>query len=152
MDEPLAFPLLFVTKKYLNAFSKRIPELSIDRYHYVLILIDNHGENLSQKALASILKIDKSYMVTILDYLEQHEYILRIKNPVDRREQLVKLTPKAAKDIPLIRKVISELNNRSLKNISEDKRKIFNEVLSLIERNLSDIAPVKSCSFIKNLN
>ena len=77
-------------------------QLSIDRYHYVLVLIDFHDENLSQKALAEILHIDKSYMVNILDYLEEKGYVLREKNPYDRREQLIRLTAKAQKDIPII--------------------------------------------------
>ena len=59
MQEPLANPLLSASKKYLNALSKMVIQLSIDRYHYVLVLIDFHDENLSQKALAEILHIDK---------------------------------------------------------------------------------------------
>lgn len=152
MEEPLAYPLIFLTKKYLSALSKEISTLSIDRYFYVLILIDNHDENLSQKILADLLQIDKSYMVTILNYLEDHGYILRQKNANDRREQLIKLTSKAKEDIPLIRNAISELNNRSLKNVSESKKQIFNDVLRLMQSNLSDIVLNKSCSLLKNFN
>lgn len=152
MEEPLAYPLIFLTKKYLSALSKEISTLSIDRYFYVLILIDNHDENLSQKILADLLQIDKSYMVTILNYLEDNGYILRQKNTNDRREQLIKLTSKAKEDIPLIRNAISELNNRSLKNVSESKKQIFNDVLRIIQSNLSDIVLNKSCSLLKNFN
>lgn len=152
MEEPLAYPLIFLTKKYLSALSKEISTLSIDRYFYVLILIDNHDENLSQKILADLLQIDKSYMVTILNYLEDNGYILRQKNANDRREQLIKLTSKAKEDIPLIRNTISELNNRSLKNISESKKQIFNDVLRIMRSNLSDIVLNKSCSLLKNFN
>lgn len=152
MEEPLAYPLIFLTKKYLSALSKEISTLSIDRYFYVLILIDNHDENLSQKILADLLQIDKSYMVTILNYLEDHGYILRQKNAYDRREQLIKLTSKAKENIPLIRNAISELNNRSLKNISESKKQIFNDVLRIMQSNLSDIVLNKSCSLLKNFN
>lgn len=152
MEEPLAYPLIFLTKKYLSTLSKEISTLSIDRYFYVLILIDNHDENLSQKILADLLQIDKSYMVTILNYLEDNGYILRQKNTNDRREQLIKLTSQAKEDIPLIRNAISELNNRSLKNVSESKKQIFNDVLRIIQSNLSDIVLNKSCSLLKNFN
>ena len=107
MKKPLSYSLIFLTKKYLSALSKETNTLSIDRYFYVLILIDNHDENLSQKILAHLLQIDKSYMVTILNYLEDNGYILRQKNANDRREQLIKLTSKAKEDIPLIRNTIS---------------------------------------------
>ena len=155
MQEPLANPLLSASKKYLNALSKMVVQLSIDRYHYVLVLIDFHDENLSQKALAEILHIDKSYMVNILDYLEEKGYVLREKNPYDRREQLIRLTAKAQKDIPIIKEAIEELNNRSLQNISESKKQVFNEVLGIIQDNLIKIETKKikkPHTILKNYN
>lgn len=155
MLEPLANPLLSASKKYLNALSKMVIQLSIDRYHYVLVLIDQNDENLSQKALAEILHIDKSYMVTILDYLEEKGYVIREKNPYDRREQLIRLTNKANEDLPIIKNAIAELNKRSLKNIDESKKQIFTEVLSVIQDNLINIAPeipVKSHTILKHFN
>lgn len=91
-------------------------------------------------------------MVTILNYLEDNGYILRQKNANDKREQLIKLTSKAKEDIPLIRNTISELNNRSIKNISESKKQIFNDVLRIMQSNLSDIVLNKSCTLLKNFN
>ena len=138
MNEPLAQSLISVTKKYLNTFSKEVPELAIDRYQHVLVLIDDHGEKLTQKALAEILQIDKSYMVTILDYLTSNGYVRREKNPHDRREQLIKLSPKAHHDIPLIRNAICNLNTRSLENLSEKEIETFYIVLKTILSNLSE--------------
>ncbi|MDO8992430.1 MarR family winged helix-turn-helix transcriptional regulator [Daejeonella sp.] len=155
MLEPLANPFIAVSKKYLSALSKMVAQLSIDRYHYVLILIDSHDENLTQKALAEILHIDKSYMVTILDYLEERGYAMREKNPQDRREQLIRLTPKAESSIPIIREAIKELNEVAFQNICESKKQIFNEVLTTIQFNLIDNTPEleeKTHSILKNYN
>ncbi len=146
MREPLANPLLAVSKKYLNVLSKMVHQLSIDRYHYVLVLIDSHEQLLSQKALAEILNIDKSYMVTILDYLEKRDYIHRKKNPQDRREQLITLTPKAKENIPIIRSTIAILNDASLENLSDEQKKTFCEVLNTIEDNLTKIVSGNSKS------
>lgn len=139
MREPLANPLLAVSKKYLNVLSKMVHQLSIDRYHYVLVLIDSHEQLLTQKALAEILNIDKSYMVTILDYLEKRDYIHREKNPQDRREQLIKLTAKAKGDIPVIRNAIAILNDASLENLDNEQKKLFCQILNTIEDNLAKI-------------
>lgn len=141
MEEPLAQALTTVTKRYLYGLSKSLLHLPIDRYHYVLVLIDAHHETLSQKALAELLHIDKSYMVCMLDYLGEHGYIIREKNPTDRRKQLIKLTSKARNDLPVIKGAIEELNNRSLKNIPAADRQIFIEVLRSIQDNLLDIVP-----------
>jgi MarR family transcriptional regulator, transcriptional regulator for hemolysin len=144
MNERLAQSLISVTKKYLSSFSKEVPELAIDRYHHVLILIDDHGESLSQKALAELLQVDKSYMVSILNYLAEKGYVRREKNPNDRREQLIKLTPLARRDTPLIREAICKVMSRSLKNLTNKEIETFNLVLQTIQNNLSVTMP-KSC-------
>jgi MarR family transcriptional regulator, transcriptional regulator for hemolysin len=155
MNEPLANPFITVSKKYLSALSKMVAQLSIDRYHYVLILIDSHDENLTQKALAEILNIDKSYMATILDYLEEKGYAIREKNPNDRREQLIKLTKLAQINIPVIKEAIKKLNERAFRNICQSNKQLFNEILSTIQENLIDISPEmqgKTPSILKNYN
>jgi MarR family transcriptional regulator, transcriptional regulator for hemolysin len=146
MNEPLAQSLISVTKKYLSSFAREAPEMNIDRYHHVLVLIDDHREILSQKALADLLQIDKSYMVTILDYLAEKGYVRREKNPSDRREQLIKLTPSARKDIPMVREAICQLNTRSLKTLSAEEIKTFNLVLKTILNNLSEAGMPESCN------
>jgi MarR family transcriptional regulator, transcriptional regulator for hemolysin len=60
MHEHFVQSLISATKKYHSSFSKEVPELAIDRYQHVLVLIDDHREKLSQKALAELLQVDKS--------------------------------------------------------------------------------------------
>jgi MarR family transcriptional regulator, transcriptional regulator for hemolysin len=144
MNEPLAQSLISVTKKYLSSFSKEVPDLPIDRYQHVLVLIDDHEEKLSQRALAELLQVDKSYMVLILDYLSEKGYVRREKNPNDRREQLIKLTPLAQQDVPLIREAVCRLNRRSLRNLSAREVQTFNTVLQTIHENLNSGSDNKS--------
>ncbi len=143
MEESIAHSLIAVSKKYLSAFSRRIADLPLDRYQYVLLLIDEHAQNLTQKALAELMLVDKSYMVIILDYLTEKGYVVREKNPDDRREQIVRLTDKARTDVPVIKKAISDLNNKSLQNLTKDQIAIFNEVLQAMHHNLSDSVPTE---------
>jgi|688.fasta_scaffold23869_7 DNA-binding MarR family transcriptional regulator len=141
MLEPLANPFIAVSKKYLSTLSKMVAQISIDRYHYVLILLDSYDENLTQKALAEILNIDKSYMATILDYLEEKGFVIREKNPNDRREQLIKLTALAKINIPVIKEAIKKLNERAFNDICQSNKQLFNEILSKIQENLVDTSP-----------
>lgn len=73
----------------------------------------------------------------------ENGYIIREKNPNDRREQPIRLTLKAKTDIPFIRRAIEELNNYSVRNISEKEKLIFMEVLRNIQDNLLDIVPAE---------
>jgi DNA-binding MarR family transcriptional regulator len=141
MLEPLANPFIAVSKKYLSTLSKMVAQISIDRYHYVLILLDSYDQNLTQKALAEILNIDKSYMATILDYLEEKGFVIREKNPNDRREQLIKLTALAKINIPVIKEAIKKLNERAFNDICQSNKQLFNEILSKIQENLVDTSP-----------
>ncbi|MDP3468972.1 MAG: MarR family transcriptional regulator [Daejeonella sp.] len=155
MIEPLANPFIAVSKKYLSALSKMVPQLPIDRYHYVLLLIDSHDRILTQKALSEILHIDKSYMVTILDYLEEKGYVKREKNPQDRREQLIRLTSSAKSSLPIIRAAIKELNAIAFQNICDSNKLLFTELLTTIQQNLLDISAdslEKTHPILKNYN
>ncbi|MFD2161925.1 MarR family winged helix-turn-helix transcriptional regulator [Paradesertivirga mongoliensis] len=141
MKQPLAQLLISVTKKYLSIFSQQTGGLDIDRYQYVLVLINLHKEQLTQKALSELLEVDKSFMVNIVDYLSSKGYVVREKNINDRRQQVIKLTDKAREAIPKIEKVISRLNKQSMENLSEEKIQIFSEVLLQISHNLAEVEP-----------
>lgn len=141
MNEPLAYPLISLTKKYLSFFAKETLALKIDRYHYILMLIDDNHENLTQKAIGDLLHLDKSYMVNIIDYLSSNGYVFREKNPIDRRQQLIRLTDLARKDVPFIKNVYSELNKKSFNNLSRAEIDIFNKVIAVIQDNLADSQP-----------
>ncbi|MDB5119551.1 MAG: MarR family transcriptional regulator [Sphingobacteriales bacterium] len=141
--EPITHSLIAVTKKYISAFAGKVMQLPLDRYHFILVSIENNQEKLTQKALGDILSIDKSYMVNILNHLEEKGYIIREKNINDRREQLIKLTEQAKKDLPLIKDAIKELNQKSLQNLTSKQIEIFNEVLHIIQNNLSDSVPAE---------
>jgi MarR family transcriptional regulator, transcriptional regulator for hemolysin len=141
LKQPLAHLLISVTKKYLSIFSQQTDGLDIDRYQYVLVLINLHQEKLTQKALCELLEVDKSFMVNIIDYLSSKGYVFRETDAMDRRQQLIKLTEKAKQAVPKIEDVISRLNNKSLENLSESQIQTFSEVLLQISCNLSAVKP-----------
>ena len=59
----------------------------------------------SQETLAEKLMLDKSTIARRLAMLEERELILRTPNPADRRGQLLSLTPKGKKLLPVIQDV-----------------------------------------------
>ncbi|MEJ6981679.1 MarR family transcriptional regulator [Pedobacter sp. P351] len=141
IKQPLAHLLVSVTKKYLSIFSQQTEGVGIDRYQYVLVLINLHDEKLTQKALSELLEVDKSYMVNIIDYLADKGYVVRETNLKDRRQHLIKLTEKARAVVPEIEQVIAGLNKKSMENLSEGQIEIFSEVLVQINSNLSGGIP-----------
>lgn len=101
----------------------------------LLMIADNQGQ-LTQKKIAEIAGKDKSHMVSIIDTLTEKGYVYREVNPGDRRQQLIKITAKAEKELPVIRESFTLLNETAAEGISPDKLKIFNEVLQQMMSNL----------------
>lgn len=140
MEEPISRRLLQLAKIYLGAFSKRVEDLDIHRYHYILLLIAEHEGQLTQKRLAEIIGKDKSSMVNIIDTLTDKGYVYREINPLDRRQQLIRVTDKARQDIPFIKESFLLLNNKATEGISPGKLTIFYDVLQQMAGNLKPLA------------
>jgi len=139
LEEPISRKLMQLVKIYLGAFSKRVEDMDINRYHFLLLLIADHQGQPTQKKLAEIMGKDKSAMVNIIDTLTDKGYVYREINPEDRREQLIKITPKAEKDIPAIKASFALLNKKATEGISSEKLDIFNDVLKQMAVNLKPL-------------
>jgi DNA-binding MarR family transcriptional regulator len=61
----------------------------------VMKLID--GQTMNQQAIATLLSISRNAVVDVVDSLELKELARRQKNPENRREQFITLTPKGEK-------------------------------------------------------
>lgn len=136
LNEPISRRLLQLAKTYLSAFSKRTEHLDLNRYHYMLVMIAENQGGLTQKKIAEISGKDKSHIVSIIDALAEKGYVYREVNPDDRRQQLIKITPKAEKELPAIRESFNLLNAKATEGISADKLAVFNEVLQHMMNNL----------------
>lgn len=138
MQEPIINPLISLSKKYVSAFTVLLKNLAIERYQYVLVLIEEKKETLTQKAIANLLNLDKSYMVSIIDYLSDKGYVFREKSMEDRRKQIIRLTDKARHDLPLIKNAFNLINTQSFKGLSEEQIESFYNTIRMMEENLND--------------
>ncbi|MDA9555222.1 MarR family transcriptional regulator [Pelobium sp.] len=139
-EEPLVHQLIQITKKYLSAFGDIVQDIPLERYHYTLLLIDEHQETLTQKALAELLQVDKSFLVNMIDYLAENGFVYRETNSDDRRQQVIKLTAKAKTYIPEISACIKNLNQSALENIPKEHIQIFLNTITTIQNNLKTIS------------
>ena|ERR1700744_1584864 len=127
--------------RQINLLYKKIlaSELSVyelDQHYEVLWALSNYEEPITQNKLAELLQIDKSRMVNIIFYLEQKELILIKRNPADRREHYVYLSPSAKKSVQHIEHTIDKINKLAEDGIEEEKLNTFFEVSEMIQRNL----------------
>lgn len=133
---PLGKIFATLTKQYIGVVSEKLKKMDIERYWYVLVLIDEQENNITQKELGYFLGHDKASVVRIVDYLSKHGYVKRQQNAEDRREYFVLLTPKAIKALPTIKSVFEEANKAALKGINKQQLTCLKHCVNTIENNL----------------
>lgn len=138
---PLGRTLANLGKSYFGALTKKLELLDIDRHFSVLLLIEsreNSGKSCCQQFIADALQTDKVSMVRMVDYLIDNKYISKSLNPNDRREYFLKLTSKAKKELPKIKKSINELNKIVFKGLKKDEVQAFYNAIAVMESNLAE--------------
>ena len=135
--QPLGRILSGIGRAYLNEINLRLDHLDIERNFYALIIIDEAKGMITQQELADLLERDKVSVVRIIDYLSENGYVNRMDDPQDKRKYRLTLTDKAKKRLPLIKKTISDVTEKSLKDISPEKIEEFYQTINIIKNNLN---------------
>lgn len=137
--KPIGRILGALTKQYFGALSKSMEHLGVDRHFYPLVVIDNTQEKCTQQYLSCMLDVDKVSMVRMMDYLMEKGMITREVNKEDRREHLIKLTPKAKKIMPQIYEGINKMNSLALKGLTKSDQELFYSIAKRIEKNIENL-------------
>jgi DNA-binding MarR family transcriptional regulator len=132
----LGLCLAILTKKYFGVLSKKLEHLDIERYFFVLVIIKEDKASCTQQYIADALQVDKVAMVKIIDYLSKKGYILRERNPKDRREIHIRLTDKGNKKIEVIYSAIDKTNKEATFGIPKKQKDEFFKAMGIINRNL----------------
>lgn len=137
---PLAFRFSTLAKKYYGVASKNFHEFGLERNLFILSLVGSR-EYITQQCLANCMDIDKAAMVRIIDYLSEKGLVKREVNPEDRREHIVKATPKAQKLIPRIRDMFRAVNDDAFKGFTKEERQLY---MSMNQRMLDNLGELPS--------
>ncbi|MGE6347813.1 MarR family winged helix-turn-helix transcriptional regulator [Bacillus mycoides] len=75
-------------------FAEKLTPYNINAKQYGVLMKIDEKPNLSQKEIAEELQIDRTTMVDFIDHLETLHYLIRTKNPQDRRSYCIQITDK----------------------------------------------------------
>jgi MarR family transcriptional regulator, organic hydroperoxide resistance regulator len=135
LNNSYGFILMNFLKKNTKRFDNALKKYSIVTNHYRVLVTVYNTKHINQKKLGEILKIDRTTMVHLIDHLENEGYIKRQKNHEDRRSFQLILTDKGNAIINPICKIRDEIQNKSLKEATENEKRIFREIYEKIENN-----------------
>lgn len=98
-------------------------------YHYSVLAALDEGPRTAQTALAEALQLDPSYLVALLDGLEERGLVERKRDPNDRRRQMVNLTAAGKRQLTSFRKMVQRIEDDFLSALDEDERATLHDLL-----------------------
>ena len=102
-----------------------------------LVLIDaNPG--ISQSAIASSLRFDRSTLVQIIDRLEDRKQVVRDVSATDRRSHALKLTDLGQGLLAELNVLVNKHERHMTRHLSGDERHTLMELLALVYKEAED--------------
>ncbi|HTR32561.1 MAG TPA: MarR family transcriptional regulator [Gaiellaceae bacterium] len=92
-------------------------------FTYSVLAVLEGGACRTQSSIAEVLRYDPSYLVGVLDELEQSGLVERKRDTADRRRHVVSMTPAGAKELQRLREVRAGVDEDLLSGLNATERK-----------------------------
>lgn len=96
------------------------------------------GHDISQQALANLIRKDKNSVTKLVDALEKKALVERIPDKNDRRLNLIRLTEEAKLMQDPVKEIATSAVNSIIKGIPNDELEVFIRVLAQMANNMKE--------------
>ncbi len=137
-DVNVGFLIHDVSRMMRAWFDERAQALGLTRAQWRVLVHLAGREGLNQSSLADILELDTVTLGRHIDRLERDGWLERRSDPTDRRAWCLYLTEASRPTLEKMEAVAVDTIAVAMKDIAEDERARFMDVLMQIKSNLSD--------------
>ena len=112
-------------------------EAGLHPYHHAILAVLDEGQRETQGAIADALGYDKGQLVGLLDELEDAGLVARQRDQMDRRRQIVQMTPAGKKALDKLRRLTARIEDDFLAPLGDKEREqLHASLLTLAEHHL----------------
>tara|TARA_A100001037_G_C15043145_1_gene586472 strand:+ start:339 stop:800 length:462 start_codon:yes stop_codon:yes gene_type:complete len=119
-------------------FSKTIGESDISPPQYGTLVLINANPGISQSAIASALRFDRSTLVQIIDRLEDRSLVIREVSATDRRSHALKLTDMGHSLLAKLNVLVNKHEQHMTRHLSGNERRTLMELLAQVYKEAED--------------
>lgn len=115
--------MAYAVKGTIRLMQQRFTETGVNltmEQFFVLNILDNE-EGLILQDLAGIVDRDKSAVLRHINGLGEHHYVVRSKDPDDKRRKILLITKKGVKELEKARQVADQVNDELTDHIPAAK-------------------------------
>jgi DNA-binding MarR family transcriptional regulator len=117
--------LAWAMKDQLAAFESG----GLNAMHFTVLALLDEGARETQATIADAIGVDRSYLVGVLDELEERGLVERRRDPGDRRRHLVKLTAAGGEALKELRSMYKRFEKQFLAPLDAAERKTLHSLL-----------------------
>jgi DNA-binding MarR family transcriptional regulator len=132
VNDSLAFHLGLIGTVATDRYAARLEKIELKPKHVGLMLVLQAGLASSQLEIAKVMDVAPSLVVMFADHLEELGAIKRVRDPADRRRQLLSLTDKGRVLLYDCAGMAKSLDQEIAADLSKEERALLTAMLARI--------------------
>ncbi|MDY6797951.1 MAG: transcriptional regulator SlyA [Pseudomonadota bacterium] len=121
MRDEFPFAVARVTRRWRKLLDERLKDLGVTQARWsTMVNLEQGGEGLTQRELASLMAIENPTLVRLLDSLEEQNLVERRACPRDRRARRLHLTENGRNFMNELSARADQLREEMLEGISDE--------------------------------
>ncbi len=136
IEDSLGFKLAKASQRMFELFATRLEQAGITSKQNgaMLIIYEHQNQNITQKEVAFLQRVDQTTMGQIIDQLEEKQLVMRVKHPADRRAYCLILTDAGVELITSLWADMKYCEGIFLQKLNQDETQQLFKLLNIIEK------------------